>query len=686
MARDRDQYKQRLSTINVPTISAPQYREQANIFSELDQRLNSIREFALDKVLDDATKRGQEFALANPVNALDFLNADPLQKDKMLDADDSNAFSRAVNAARINQITTTLESYGFADVTDLFSQAVKTIGTPDEVGIRELEAVLQGTIDGYTNSLTRTDPESALALYSSLATKTQALYKSYADKVTEARLEKTQGESVTVATNILRTLKENILQDSVMEDGDTLYTWEMQLEANRNFIINKYQLAGMPDSSLKEMLIAFDTEAQLAAENKFFEEYIQTEKYWDKSKGSVQNAVEQHENLKQNKFLNPEQARLFNFINNKDAVITESKSNRDNIVKDFENERDLREQEATDRKAELQLELTEALNPNLTFEFSDDQSMESYVMQGPDFNRAQSIIDNIKQLARKNPEFYGEFYNTQKKRLEERSGTSNEYTYKNLYEGMIPGTTTLDMINEADLTIGKNSEHEALINYFYQVRKQGVTEAYNIVRRSLLLPSLLPDGSESDDINVLTDVEKQKAQIKLKLLEADLQDYINKNRSASGKQVQDYALEIVDTYTDQLVTLTGAEDIYKEINGISVGRVGTLTNNINFNNHLRNNFDPTFTNIKSYTQDKPENISMLIDWLDKYNDYGSMSTAEKTARGGAFNWKETENWSQVERMNGTRYKYEEIRGFEPNGANILELLMYLDDLQEYYTK
>ena len=156
----------------------------------------------------------------------------------------------------------------------------------------------------------------------------------------------------------------------------------------------------------------------------------------------------------------------------------------------------------------------------------------------------------------------------------------------------------------------------------------------------MLLPTLLPDGSESDDINVLTDIEKQKAQIKLKLLEADLQDYINKNRSASGKQVQDYALEIVDTYTDQLVTLTGAEDIYKEINGISVGRIGKLENNINFNNHLRNNFDPTFTNIKSYTQDKPENISMLIDWLDKYNDYGSMSTAEKTARGGAFNWTE----------------------------------------------
>lgn len=176
------------------------------------------------------------------------------------------------------------------------------------------------------------------------------------------------------------------------------------------------------------------------------------------------------------------------------------------------------------------------------------------------------------------------------------------------------------------------------------------------------------------------------------ILNEQLITFINNNPLASGQGIKDYATNQILGYDEEMVITNGADKILTKINEIAVGPRGTTpTSNDAFNRVMRLGFDPRWSDMSVYTKEYPQNIPLLIDWLEEYQEYGSMTREEKNSRGNVLfgQWKDTDNWSKIEPYTGTPYTYEAIAGLDPSKdrdkANLIELILYLDELQDFYS-
>ena len=572
MAIDRRTYKRQVGGIGVPSVQFPQFRQQAEMFSELNKRIDVIKDFAIQQGTEKAVERGQKFAINNPINLADFLNGDPVTNERLLSTGPT-AFDKAVDATRINLLTSDLEANALAQMNEIAAFAEANIGTDADIGYLGLQANLEGIIDG-TSELLNSDPEAATAIYSSLTTKGSAIYKSYLDKLSDNALQELKSVNLFNAELVTESIPNYIGQDVRVDLGplydfespeDEVFRWEDQLDLLRQQQVNKLISAGVEEGKILTYTQKWEEKIQSSIKQALFIDYVDNPELDNKDMTPIQNANERVKDFSVGKFDNPMQQRLYDRYFDKEGFLTEVETWRDNQVNRFLNQETESQRIATEKIADLDARAFTAL-------------------QTQNFDEVNKITAEYETLAISDPALYGEASKSHAKLVGPfiPANNSSQITYTDIRRGVIDmvfgpddirGFAGDGIIPSGDVAGGKSAEFE-LVDLAKKLRNETFIKAQNIMRLELGLNLLdangnLRSGTDLRLDNIMGVGEKAKA--KLTLAMKEFLTYEATNPDATGKELLNIAQTLVKDADADLQILADIDSKFTKLNQVGNG-------------------------------------------------------------------------------------------------------------------
>ena len=633
MAVDRRNYTRTVDGVGVPSVEFPQFSQQAEMFSEVGKRIDAIKDFVIERGSDEAVKRGKAFGVANPVNVADFLNADPVTKEKFLSTG-TTAFDKAVDAVRINLLTTDIEAASTAQINELLTTAKEAIGTPNEPSADSMAALLFGIADGAKDALA-SDPESALTVYSSLATTANAAYKSYLDDVYDNGVAQLKATAAADAQELIVSIPSYVGQDSkadfetmggdfnlvelgfeIDNDANTKFRWEDQVQLVIERGKNKLLSVGASPTQVANYVKNAYAAVSEAAKQRLYVKYVANDDYYDDSITDVENAINMNNAFKQEDFTmfgeDDMPKRLYDSIVDKESFLNSVNEYKNKVVTIFDNEDKIHEAKVQVKIADEQLKFDTAYLEN-------------------DVDKIKESLDTQKELAEKNPEDYGEMYENNLRKssnyISPIADGRDDITYVSLERGLYRGEISLADIEYAaknnHITSGRppgsdtKSQETILTELFYRLQDRGLKESVNFIRSSLGFGLLDENGRLLDNgaIQILKETgQLAEREAQMTALTRDLDVYAFQNPDATGQQLKDYARSLLteeNTFravNEELDILSGT------INRIPTGAI--LNNMLTFNNFIVDQ-NPTlkegdYKNWLQYGEDNPDKFNEVI--------------------------------------------------------------------------
>ena len=259
-----------VKAFGVPDIAFPQYAEQAKGMTNLVQKINAVNTFALGQLSEVAKEEGYKYASDNQISLNQYMNADPIERNKLVEGDKLTVAGKTVRAAQINFLASEMEIAASSAFTTLKIQAVAT-----EWEIGEYKMALDAIVDGYSEALMDADPEAALSAKAKLASTAHSYLASYSDRTLKKSLAIKSNEALIFADQELIRLNEYIIEGSkslstAPGEAQTFIDLDQALKFRKEAVVNalKPHLTG---GEIVRFMAAWDKEVIKAKKGILFE-------------------------------------------------------------------------------------------------------------------------------------------------------------------------------------------------------------------------------------------------------------------------------------------------------------------------------------------------------------------------------------------------------------------------------
>ena len=192
-----------IGIVNIPNIDQPQFREQANFYTDLQKKINTVKNFALDLGEADATERGVADAVNNPISLADFVTRNSDEERKELVGEKSfNAYGKAVRDTNLTMISNDIQLTGNSGLNSIVKNGLAD-GDDPEVVFNNLTIYAETLSD----TLKTIDPISYVNTKTNLSQKRDELFLEYLKDVEETIKEEKTDQYITDIRNLSITSK-----------------------------------------------------------------------------------------------------------------------------------------------------------------------------------------------------------------------------------------------------------------------------------------------------------------------------------------------------------------------------------------------------------------------------------------------------------------------------------------------
>jgi hypothetical protein len=179
MARERKTYPGGLVRgAAIPSISFPQFQVAQAGMDSLNNKLNQLNNFALKKVDKEMEDAGIKYAAENPVSTDQFLDANPDEKNKLIEGKKGTTYGNAIRATQLSLLTSQITMRASNDFANL-----KTKAYARDMDLETFTTELNAIVNGYSDSLLEVDGEASIVANAKLATTANTYLNSYSDKL-----------------------------------------------------------------------------------------------------------------------------------------------------------------------------------------------------------------------------------------------------------------------------------------------------------------------------------------------------------------------------------------------------------------------------------------------------------------------------------------------------------------------
>ncbi len=178
MAKERIKYRGNLQSGAMVNVQFPQFKVMAAGMDDLSRKLDIVNDFALKKLDKQMLDEGTKYAAENPVSVDQFLNANPAEKNKLIQGNKNTTYGQAIRVNQLNLLTSQITMKAQKDFSDLKTQAYVS-----NMDLETYTAQLNAIVEGYTESLLDVDGEASIVANAKLASTANTYLTSYSDKL-----------------------------------------------------------------------------------------------------------------------------------------------------------------------------------------------------------------------------------------------------------------------------------------------------------------------------------------------------------------------------------------------------------------------------------------------------------------------------------------------------------------------
>ena len=425
-----------VKAFGVPNISFPQYAEQARGMTNLVQKINSVNTFALGQLTEVAKEEGYKYASDNQISLNQYLNADAIERNKLVEGDKVTVAGKTIRAAQINFLASEIEIAASSAFTSLKIQAVS-----NDWEMGEYKMALDAIVDGYSDALMDADAEAALTAKAKLATTAHSYLSSYSDRALKKSLAVQSNNAMAFSYREIGKISDIIISGSKalpVPPGEKPIFIDLDevLEIRKRAIINTLN-PHMTSGEVSKFITAWDNEVIKAKKDVLFD-------WLDQPRNRVTAAATQNAWVEVNNETFSGDIGMQNIFKSLDPVDQKTfkekvRTWKGKVFEDFEKEDDAFELDLNDQIEDWEFKFAQAKINN-------------------DYDTAENIVQKIFALAAEDNN-YKSLAVTYQKALE-ADAKSGEYldhdALVDLKEDLINGTLTMDEIRDAydDYKIG----------------------------------------------------------------------------------------------------------------------------------------------------------------------------------------------------------------------------------------
>ena len=515
--------------VGIPNFSAgADQLVSSQAYGNLGAQLDGMFKFANKLSEEQLIKEAKEFAVDNPIQLEDYLNANPTERAAMLQGNDYTTFGKTIKATQANVLATNMAIAANNNMNTLKADAILN-GT--DLGV--VEQSFNALVNGYVDAIADVDAETAIVLKGKLATSATTKYNSILENritdIKNARKASAMSYSKDLISNISDMFHGTFDREILNADGKfTPITVDEEYESVKKRYVQELIGQNFNASEISNFVNKLDEKYLTGKKNKIFKEAIlsvDNVSVNKKVKGVIDGTFNGDVSTRKMFESLPEDEQ-------KD-VLKQVREYRENFIKDQENKEKAEEAYLADTKNDIEEEYANADINNNRKQAEDAISL----MEKLDPKRASEMRDEFQQ-----DEENEVFLDPEVKSfLDEQlfSGSLDVGTVRKLREEKIISQKTMTTYIK-----GISTARNAKLSTIDKIarRRFGITD----------------EGRSSSDAN-------QEAMVRYQKIMEQIYTYAEDNPNASPEQIMDQYNNIAEE-TDRILTLeTNITDSQKQI-------------------------------------------------------------------------------------------------------------------------
>lgn len=140
----------RIGMVNIPSVDFSQYKAQANLFSDINKRLDTLTAYAIERGTEEAQSRAASNFLKefeqNPNYVEDFLNANEQERQRILTSDDDTLYGQKTRQLGLDVIENALTNDAISSMKINKSLALNSNESPEEF-LQSLDAITEEMLE-----------------------------------------------------------------------------------------------------------------------------------------------------------------------------------------------------------------------------------------------------------------------------------------------------------------------------------------------------------------------------------------------------------------------------------------------------------------------------------------------------------------------------------------------------------
>lgn len=569
------------------TSTGVEQQQQAQSFSNLAANIDRTLRFALGKVEKESEIAAYEYAASNPLSASEYLNADPVERSKLLPKG-TNKYKQVLRNAQINFMATDISMAASKDISALEQEAITY-----DMSTEDFENRLNAIVEGYTQSFLEIDAEGAVTVKAKLATMAHTSYNSYlSDSIKKAKDIKNAVVDDYAQTSIDSVGKEvNAYMDTIkiaddINDQEVTLTIDQHLAQKKERVKNELILQGY--KNLDQWSKDFDAEVIKQKQN-VLTTYYDTPGI-EETATQAMDMVEEAENGTFGG--NTQLQNIYNSLpeNEQEAYLDKIDAWATGVRQQIEDKEKARVLDANGAIKNIRINYHEAKEEG-------------------DFLGAKTALDEMKNT---DPTAYLELlkdFNTAK---DDDNTFTDSTTYDNLEVSLLFGDLTFADVDEAyskrQITAKQRSYFKLAID---KRTSKAFTDADDILKKELAYEDTRISIGDSEEKTLAYEQYRKKSLELYDYMRSDIDDGKGGTRKPTPNELIAYAKQIVEVKTDEV-------DLQVKINTLNSK---VYSNTKEYGGFYVNN------EMKNFIMNSDESIQTMQDIKSNY--FGNSTNLEK---------------------------------------------------------
>lgn len=174
--------------VSIPDVNQSQFDAQKNAMTNLNSRLESIKQFAMKQGIYEAERRAEKYVAGNAPDLSLYKNSGIEERRKLEESGyfdgiitdkTYSLYDRAVREHQINSIKSSMESIAVSNFENINAMAELGIINGEVADPGTIAKMLESAVNGYSDSVKSVDPAAGMDIKSSLSTLADGYYSKY---------------------------------------------------------------------------------------------------------------------------------------------------------------------------------------------------------------------------------------------------------------------------------------------------------------------------------------------------------------------------------------------------------------------------------------------------------------------------------------------------------------------------